>query len=72
MPNHKLALFLPIGAALLSAGCSGNSPAVPCTTDLLLDLQVATELEGLDLVVDEVLWTITGNGMAPTRSRFLD
>jgi hypothetical protein len=32
---------------------------------LLIDLEVATDGEGPDPVISEVLWVITGNGMAP-------
>jgi hypothetical protein len=65
VPNRKLALLLLVGASLSTAGCSGDSSAVPCTAELLVDLQVTTDVEDLDRVINEVLWTITGNGMAP-------
>ncbi len=65
MPNRKLALLLLVGASLLTAGCSGNSSAVPCSSVLLIILDVTTDVEGLDRVVNEVLWTITGNSTAP-------
>jgi len=54
-----------VGAALLAAGCSGNSVSVPCYSELLIDLQVSVEGEDRSIVLDEVLWTLTGNGMAP-------
>ncbi|MDB4278515.1 hypothetical protein N9917_02800 [Deltaproteobacteria bacterium] len=54
-----------VGAALLTAGCSGNSSAVPCSSILRVELKVTTEVEGLDPVINEVLWFITGNGTAP-------
>ena len=54
-----------VGASLLAAGCRGNSAAVPCESLLLIDLEVATDGEGPDPVINEVLWAITGKGMAP-------
>ena len=63
MPNCKLAPLLLVGASLLMAGCSGNSSAVPCSSVLRIELDVATDVEGLRLVIDEVRWIITGNGM---------
>ena len=65
MPSRKLAVLLLVGAALLTAGCRGNSSAVPCSSLLRVELEVTTEVEGLDPVINEVLWVITGNGMAP-------
>jgi hypothetical protein len=56
--------LLLVAASLLTAGCSGNSSAVPCSSVLLIVLDVTTDVEGPDLVIDEVLWTITGDGMA--------
>jgi len=63
--SRTLALSLLVGAALLTAGCSGNSSAVPCSSLLRVELEVTTEVEGLDPVINEVLWVITGNGMVP-------
>jgi hypothetical protein len=54
-----------VGAALLAAGCSGNSVSVPCYSELLIDLDVSVEGEDQSIVLDEVLWTLTGNAMAP-------
>jgi len=65
VPNHKLALLLLVGASLLTAGCSGDSSAVPCTSALLIDLDVMTYVDDPDVVINEVHWVITGNGMAP-------
>ena len=65
VPSRKLAVLLLVGAALLTAGCRGNSSAVPCSSLLRVELEVTTEVEGLDPVINEVLWVITGNGMAP-------
>ena len=65
MPKSKLALLLWLGASLLGAGCRGNSSAVPCESLLLIDLDLAGDGEGIAPVIDEVVWTITGNGMAP-------
>jgi len=65
VPNHKLALLLLVGASLLTAGCSGDSSAVPCTSALLIDLDVMTDVDDADVVISEVHWVITGNGMAP-------
>jgi len=59
VPNRELALLLLVCASLLAAGCRGNSSAVPCTTDLLIELDLAT-----DAVINEVRWAIAGNGMA--------
>ena len=64
-PARKLVLWLLAGASLLAAGCSDNSRAVPCTTDLLVDLRVTTDAEDPDFAIDAVLWTITGEGIAP-------
>jgi hypothetical protein len=64
VPNHKLALLLLVGASLLTAGCSGDSSAVPCTSALLIDLDVMTDVDDPDVVINEVYWVITGNGMA--------
>jgi len=64
VPKRKLALLLWVGASLLAAGCRGNSAAVPCESLLLIDLEVASDGEGPDPVINEVLWAITGNGMA--------
>jgi len=58
-------VLLLVGAALLTAGCRGNSSAVPCSSLLRVELEVTTEVEGLDAVINEVRWIITGNGMAP-------
>ena len=58
-------MLLLVGAALLTAGCRGNSSAVPCSSLLRVELEVTTEVEGLDHVINEVLWIITGNGMTP-------
>jgi hypothetical protein len=65
--SSKLPLFLLVGASLLvgAEGCSGNSSAVPCTSELLIQLEVTTDVEGLDLGIDEVSWVISGNDMAP-------
>jgi hypothetical protein len=63
--NHKLALLLLVGASLLIAGCSGDSSAVPCTSALLIDLDVTTNVDDPDVLINEVHWVITGNGMAP-------
>jgi len=65
VPKSKLALLLWLGASLLGAGCRGNSSAVPCESLLLIDLDLAGDGEGIAPVIDEVVWTITGNGMAP-------
>jgi hypothetical protein len=65
VPNHKLALFLLVGASLLMAGCSGDSSAVPCTSALLIDVDVMTGVDDPDVVINEVHWVITSNGMAP-------
>ena len=65
MSDRNLALFLWVGAALLAAGCSGNSVSVPCYSELLIDLDVSVEGEEQSILLDEVLWTLTGNGMAP-------
>jgi hypothetical protein len=65
VPNRELALLLMVGASLLTAGCSGDSSSVPCSSALLIDLDVTTDVGGLDLAITEVLWTITGNGMDP-------
>ncbi|MGB5811440.1 MAG: hypothetical protein WBG86_12960, partial [Polyangiales bacterium] len=54
-------------AALLVGGC--NETSDPCSSALLIDLDISSEVtidvEGLDLVINEVLWTITGDGMDP-------
>ncbi|MBW2508265.1 MAG: hypothetical protein JRE81_06520, partial [Deltaproteobacteria bacterium] len=65
VPEASLGPLLLVAAALAQMGCSGNSSAVPCSTDVLVDLRVTTDAEGFDLVVDEVRWVITGNGMTP-------
>ena len=65
MPSRKLAVLLVVGAALVAGSCRGNSSAVPCSSLLRIELEVTTEVEGLDPVINEVLWVITGNGMAP-------
>jgi len=65
VPNRKLALLLLVGASLLTAGCSGDSSSVPCSSIVLIDLEVATDVEDLNVVINEVSWAITGNGMAP-------
>ena len=64
MLNRELALLLLVGASLLTAGCRGNSSAVPCTTDLLIELDLATDADDPDAVINEVRWAIAGNGMA--------
>ncbi len=63
--DRNLALSLWVGAALLAAGCSGNSVSVPCYSELLIDLDISVEGEEQSILLDEVLWTLTGNGMAP-------
>lgn len=65
VPDRNLASLLWVGAALLAAGCSGNSVSVPCYSELLIDLEVSVEGEDQSIVLDEVLWTLSGNGMAP-------
>ena len=65
VPNRKLALLLLVGASLLTAGCSGDSSAVPCTSAILIDLDVMTDVDDPDVVINEVHWVITGNRMAP-------
>ena len=65
MPSRKLAVLLVVGAALVAGSCRGNSSAVPCSSLLRIELEVTTEVEGLDNVINEVRWIITGNGMAP-------
>ena len=62
--NRELALLLLVGASLLTAGCRGNSSAVPCTTDLLIELDLATDADDPDAVINQVRWAISGNGMA--------
>ena len=64
VPNRELALLLLVCASLLAAGCRGNSSAVPCTTDLLIELDLATGADDPDAEINEVRWAITGNGMA--------
>jgi hypothetical protein len=63
--DRKLALSLLAGAALLAVGCTASSAAVPCTSALLIDLDFTIDGEDRDIVINEVLWTISGNGMAP-------
>ncbi|NNE20334.1 MAG: hypothetical protein HKN10_17835, partial [Myxococcales bacterium] len=65
MFDRKLTSSLWVGAALFAAGCSGNSVSVPCYSDVLIDLEVTVDDEGNSVTLDEVLWTLTGNGMAP-------
>ena len=65
MQKRKLALLLWLGAGLLGAGCRGNSSAVPCESLMLIELDLAADKDGTVPLIDEVLWTITGNGMAP-------
>ncbi|MBT8470804.1 MAG: hypothetical protein KJN97_18810 [Deltaproteobacteria bacterium] len=65
MFDRKLTSSLWVGAALFAAGCSGNSVSVPCYSDVLIDLEVTVDNEGNSVTLDEVLWTLTGNGMAP-------
>jgi hypothetical protein len=60
-----LAVLLVVGAALLAGSCRGNSSAVPCSSLLRIELEVTTEGEGLDNVINDVRWIITGNGIAP-------
>ena len=54
-----------VGAGLVMVGCGDNSSAVPCSSLLRVELEVTAEAEGLDPVINEVLWVITGNGIAP-------
>jgi len=63
--DRKLTLSLWLGATLFAAGCSGNSVSVPCYSAVLIDLEVTVDDEGNSIALDEVLWTLTGNGMAP-------
>jgi len=63
--SRKLALLLLVGVSLLTASCSGNSRSVPCSAAVLIDLDVRADVEDPDLMIKQVLWTITGNGMAP-------
>ena len=69
MRNRKLALLLLVGVSLLTTGCRGNSSAVPCTSALLIELDVTTSVEGLAPLINEVLWAITGNDMDPVMGR---
>ncbi|MGB8331685.1 MAG: class I SAM-dependent methyltransferase, partial [Polyangiales bacterium] len=65
VPDRNLTVSLCVCAALVAAGCSGNSVSVPCYSELRVDLAVSVDGEGQSIVLDEVLWTITGNGTAP-------
>ena len=69
MPNRELGLSLWICASLLTAGCSGDSSSVPCSSALRIDLDVSTEVEGIDMVINEVLWSISGNATDPMAGR---
>ena len=68
VPNPKLAFALMLGAAVIG-GCDGSSQSQECITALSVDLDISSEvtidIDGVDLVINEVLWTITGNGMEP-------
>ena len=65
MPTRRLALWLWLGVTLVAAACTGNSSSVPCTTDVQVELDIRTDADGLDLVIDAVAWTLRGNGMLP-------
>jgi hypothetical protein len=54
-----------VGAILVAAGCTGDSSSVPCISAVLIDLDVSSDVEGFEPVINEVLWTITGSGMPP-------
>jgi len=63
--HRKLTSTLIVAAALFSVGCSGESGAVPCTSALVVDLDISSDVEGLELVINEVSWVLSGNGMDP-------
>ncbi|MEM7137946.1 MAG: hypothetical protein AAF500_15285 [Myxococcota bacterium] len=69
MPYPKLALPLLLGATMLMAGCSGESSSAPCSSSLVVDLDIQSDvtidIEGLNFVINEVSWVLTGNGMDP-------
>jgi len=67
MPEHNSALSLLVGAALLAGGCSGDSSPAPCSSVLQIELELPSDGEGPDIVIDEVLWTIRGKGMDPVK-----
>ena len=65
MLTRRLALWLWLGVTLVAAACTGNSSSVPCIADVQVELDIRTDAGGLDLVIDAVAWTLTGNGMPP-------
>ena len=67
MPNRRLALPLILGATLVATGCPESS-AEECISIVEVDLDVLgilIDVDGVDVEINEVTWTISGNGMAP-------
>jgi len=65
VPKRKSSSLLLVAVALLAASCSGNSVSVPCYSEVRIDLEVNVDGEARSIVLDEVLWTLTGNAMDP-------
>ena len=65
VPNRQLTLPLMLGVALFTAGC-GNDTSGECSSALEINVEIVnTEInvDGLELVINEVLYKISGNGV---------
>ena len=75
VPNRKLTLSLMLGVALLTAGCGNDSSqAGECSAALQINVEMVTEInvDGLELVINEVLYKISGNGLDPAITGTID
>ncbi len=76
MPNRKLTLSLMLGVALLTAGCGNDSSqAGECTSALQIEINVVNTVIGVEnpeLVINEVLYKISGNGLDPAITGTID
>jgi hypothetical protein len=63
MWDLKLASVLLASAALAAAGCGSRSSSVPCTSDVIVALEVSIDGQASDVPIDEVMWTIRGVDM---------
>ncbi|MEM8605921.1 MAG: hypothetical protein AAGF92_02400, partial [Myxococcota bacterium] len=65
MYHRKLALLPLLALVLPASGCDTTAGAAPCFSELSVQLDISPDIDAGEVVIDEVDWTLTGNGMTP-------